>query len=283
MLSVRVPASTSNLGAGFDCLGMALDLWLEARLVPGPGEPVYRGTVEGLKPADDLILRTLGSHDGGRFHLEVESAIPVGKGLGSSAAAIVAGAALLQLAAGSRLNRDRAFEAAAKAEGHPDNAAPAAYGGLVLAAQRPVKLGFHGSLAVALAVPEQGLDTRTARRILPDEYPRNVAVGQAARAAALVHGLTTGRGDFIAFGMEDQLAVPRRKHLIPGFDAAVQAGRDAGAYGVTISGAGSSLIAIVPQGRASVVADVMAEALLLAGNPAEAMTPAVAETGLAAD
>src|SRR3954469_533019 len=117
---------------------MALALWLEARLVAVPGEPRYPGTLEGIKPQDDLILRTLGSHNGGRFHLEVHFDIPVGKGLGSSGAAIVAGAALLQLAACTRLNRDRAFETAAKAEGHPDNAAPAAYGGLVLAAQRPV-------------------------------------------------------------------------------------------------------------------------------------------------
>src|SRR6185436_20294418 len=189
MITVRVPASTSNLGAGFDCLGMALDLWLEATLVAGPGEPVYGGTLEGLDPGDDLILRTLGNHSGGRFHLEARSDIPVGKGLGSSAAAVVAGAALLQLAAGAQLNRDRAFEAGARAEGHPDNAAPAVFGGLVLAAQRPVKLVFHESLAVAIAVPQRGIDTHTARRILPLDVSRATAISQAARAAALVQGL----------------------------------------------------------------------------------------------
>jgi homoserine kinase len=261
---------------------MALDLWLEARLVPGPGQPVYSGTLEGMKPENDLILRTMGHHNGGRFHLEVHSDIPVGKGLGSSAAAIVAGAALLQLAAGTRLNRDRAFETAAKAEGHPDNAAPAAYGGLVLAAQRPVILALHKSIAVALAVPEKGLDTRTARRILPEEYARSVVIGQAARAAALVQGLIAGEGDLIGFGMEDQLAVPHRKHLIAGFDAAVQAGKEAGAYGVTISGAGSSLIAIVPAAKAAMAADMMSEALLLAGNPAKPITPGITSRGLTA-
>ena len=279
-LVVRVPASTSNLGAGFDCVGMALDLWLEARLVPGPGDPVYSGTLAGLPPENDLILRNLGNQNGGRFHLEAHSDIPVGKGLGSSAAAIVAGAALLQVAAGGKLNRDRAFETGAKAEGHPDNAAPAVYGGLVLAAQRPVKLQLHSTLGVALAVPEKGLDTRTARRILPDQVARSVAIAQAARAAALMQGLLTGQGDLIGFGMEDQLAVPHRKHLIPGFDEAVRAGIEAGAYGVTISGAGSSLIAIVPKAKAQMVADMMVEALLLAGNPAEPYTPAVSPTGV---
>jgi homoserine kinase len=259
---------------------MALDLWLEASLQPGPGAPVYSGTLLGLKPEMDLLMRTLGSHDGGRFHLEAHSDIPVGKGLGSSAAAIVAGAALLQLAAGARLNRDRVFEAAAGAEGHPDNAAPAVYGGLMLAAQRPVRLSFHEGLEVALAVPEKGLDTKTARKILPGEISRKTAIGQAARAAALVQGLTTLQGDLIGFGMEDQLAVPHRKHLIPGYDEAVAAGVEAGAYGVTISGAGSSLIAVVPKGRARMVADMMVEALLLQGNPAKAFTPDVSTEGL---
>src|SRR5262249_3585803 len=144
-----VPASTSNLGAGFDCLGMALDLWLEARLVEGSGDPIYTGTLEGLEPDKDLILQLLGGERRGRVHLAAHSDIPVGKGLGSSAAAAVAGASLLQLAAGGQLDRDPAFGAGLAAEGHPDNAGPAVYGGLVLVAQRPVKLRLDEKVGVA--------------------------------------------------------------------------------------------------------------------------------------
>lgn len=99
-LAVRVPASTSNLGAGFHCLGLALDLWLEARLVEGSGDPMYRGTLGGLDPAHDLIARALRAEGiSNELHLEVRSEIPVGKGLGSSGAAVVAGLALAGAAA----------------------------------------------------------------------------------------------------------------------------------------------------------------------------------------
>lgn len=281
---VRVPASTSNLGAGFDCLGLALDLWLTAQLLERRGEPEYSGTLAGLDPSRDLIQKTLGAGDlvAGR-RLVVRSDIPVGKGFGSSAAAIVAGATLRQLANGQQLDRDAVFETAAASEGHPDNAGPAVYGGLVLAAHRPVQLQLHETLAPAFAVPERGVDTHAARGILPAEVARSVVIGQAARAAALVHGLTTGDRELITFGMDDQLAVPHRRHLIPGYDAAVRAGMDAGGCGVTISGAGSALFAIAPKTRTPQVAAAMAEALTAAGNPAEPLTPAVSLIGLDVD
>jgi homoserine kinase len=278
-LSVRVPASTSNLGAGFDCLGLALDLWLTATVAHEPGEPVYAGTAQRLQPARDLIFRTVSPLLGGR-RLRVSSDIPIGRGLGSSAAALVAGAALAQLLRGEPLDRDAAFRHAANVEGHPDNAAPAAYGGLILAAERPTRLTLHASLAVALAVPDAGLSTHKARAILPGQVPRETAIAQAARAAALVQGLVTGDGALVTFGMEDQLAVPQRRHLIAGYDVAAAAGREAGALGVTISGAGSSLLALCSPADASRVARAMAESLTACGNRADPLTPSVALAGL---
>lgn len=280
-IAVRVPASTSNLGAGFDCLGLALDLWLDVRLTDGTGPPSYSGTLAGLDPEQDIIARTLASAAAlpGR-RLEAHSEIPVGKGLGSSAAARVAGIALRQLLAGGLLDRDAVFAEAALSEGHPDNSGPAAYGGLFLAGPRPTRLALARELGIALAVPDATISTHAARARLPRDVAREVAIAQAARAAALVLGLTAGDPHLIGFGMEDQLAVPHRKDLIPGFDAAVAAGREAGAYGVTISGAGSALLAFTSPRSTAAVGEAMALALTRAGNPARPLTPKVSEEGL---
>lgn len=283
-VAVRVPASTSNLGAGFDCLGLALDLWLTARLLPGPGSPQYAGTLTGLAPDADVTRRLLDERGVLDEHrLVVESEIPVGKGLGSSAAAIVAGLALARLALGDPFDHDAIFRGAAQEEGHPDNAGPAVFGGLVLAAHRPTRLTLHPDLAVALAVPDRVVDTKTARDLLPPTVPRDAAVGQAARGAALVLGLTWGDPDLIDFGMDDRVAVPHRRRLIPGYDAAVAAGLEAGAYGVTISGAGSALVAITSREDAVSVADAVAGALTRAGNPADPLAARVAAAGLTVD
>jgi len=131
-------------------------------------------------------------------------------------------------------------------------------------------------------VPDASIDTHMARARLPRDVTREVAIAQASRAAALIQGLTQGQADLIAFGMEDQIAVPHRKDMIPGFDAAVAAGRSAGAYGVTISGAGSALLGIGPLARIASIASAMADALTAAGNLATPLMPSVATTGLTA-
>jgi homoserine kinase len=281
MIGVRVPASTSNLGAGFDCLGLALDIWLEVRLDEGEGPPERLGTIENLDPADDIVLRIVKDHVPDRQHLHVRSEIPVARGLGSSAAAAVAGHALLSLIKENGFDRDDVYRQAVELEGHPDNAGAATYGGFVLAAPRPARLAFNQRLGVALAVPDAPLDTKTARSILPDQISRQATIRQAGRAAALVLGLMNAEADLIAFGMDDQIAVPLRKQLIPGFDEAVIAGHGAGAIGVTISGSGSALVAITPEDQSEAVAEAMADKLSALGNHAVALTPGVSATGVA--
>jgi homoserine kinase len=280
MIGIRVPASTSNLGAGFDCLGLALDIWMEVRVLEENGDPVYTGTVEGLDPRTEIVSTIVSPAVPERHHLEIHSDIPLARGLGSSAAAAVAGYALRQLLQSNAMERDEVYHAAVTMEGHPDNAGAATYGGFVLAAPRPARLAFNRGLAVSLAVPDVPIDTKAARQILPATLPRDRTIQQASRAAALVLGLMNAESDLIAFGMDDQIAVPHRKGLIVGYDAAVAAGLAAGAYGVTISGSGSALLAITPADRQQTVAEAMAATLTAAGNPAEPMMPQVSERGV---
>lgn len=280
MIGIRVPASTSNLGAGFDCLGLALDIWMEVRVLEENGDPQYTGTVQGLDPRSEILSTIVSPVVPERHHLEIHSDIPLARGLGSSAAAAVAGYALRQLLQSNAMERDEVYRAAVTLEGHPDNAGAATYGGFVLAAPRPARLAFNRGLAVALAVPDVPIDTKAARQILPATLPRDRTIQQASRAAALVLGLMNAEGDLIAFGMDDQIAVPHRKGLIVGYDAAVAAGLEAGAYGVTISGSGSALLAITPADQQQTVAEAMAATLTSAGNPAAPMMPDVSERGV---
>jgi homoserine kinase len=273
---------------------MALDLWLEAHLVEHPGGPVLRGTLAALDPHADIvgnILRSAGLPEA--FHLEMHSDIPVGRGLGASAAATVAGIALADAGRGGHLQRAAVFRNAAEREGHPDNAAPAVFGGAVLAADpsswsgdvqtegnKPAALSVHPEIAVALAVPDIEIKTTDARALLPESVASAIAVEQARRAGALVAGLARADGDLIRWGMDDVVAVPHRKALIPGYDAAVAAAVEAGAYGATISGSGSTLIALTLRGTEAAVADALATALTDNGAPAYALTPRISRRGL---
>ncbi len=277
--SVRVPASTSNLGAGFDCLGLAVDLWLEASIKKGSGSPVYAGTLEHLSSEEDFLFGIIAGLLPTGTHLEVESAIPVSRGLGSSAAARVAGHVLKRLIAKEPLHRKEVYDGARDLEGHPDNAGPAVYGGLVLDAARPTVLRLHETLGVALAVPEQPIRTEQARSILPATLAREEAIHQAARAAALLLGLTRGDPELIRHGMCDVIATPYRAQLIVGYADAVAAGEKAGAYGVTISGAGSGIVAITEKRLSSQVAEAVATALTRSGNTAVGAAPEVVEGG----
>lgn len=279
MLTIRVPGSTSNLGAGFDCVGLALDLWLEARIVLGHGPARFTGAVAELSPEHEIVSEIIGEALPEDHHLEIHSDIPIAKGLGSSAAASVAGIALREALRHREPDRDRVFRNAADREGHPDNAGPSVYGGLVLSSPNPVMLRIDPRFAVALALPDGTINTKEARELLPDSLPRSDAVAQAAGAAALVHGLTTGNADLVRRGFEDRIAAPHRSKLITGYGDATDAGLHAGAFGVTISGSGPAILAITTSDLAPSVANAMAEALTGAGNPAEAMTPKVNETG----
>ena len=278
---VRVPASSSNLGSGFDCVGVAIDRW--SVTLRGTGISIRRrGTLSAVRARADQDLFTRGFRAacaaGGASptgaSIEAASDIPVGCGLGSSAAAIVAGALLADAVLGLGLSRVQILEIGTTIEGHPDNVAPAIYGGAVLSVHTRTGL-VSSSLRVApamellIAVPPFPNDTKAARAALPHTLSHADAVVAASRAAALVQGLATGDGALLAAALDDVLHVPFRRGGIRGYDAVVAAAKQAGAHGATLSGAGSAILAIAPRERAAAVGTALLDAWRSAGVTAE--------------
>jgi len=279
-VTVRVPGSTSNLGAGFDCAGMAVERWLRvsARYAVDRSAPAItidrRGTLGTLsvRPEEDLLYRgfaaacRMGGRDIPRLTLTADSDIPVSRGLGSSAAAIVAGASAANALLGIGLEPEALLALCAEVEGHPDNVAPAVFGGATLALHRPAggflasPLEVHPSIAFVFAVPDVTLETKRARAALPASVPHATAALAAARAAALVRGLATGDFELLAIALDDVLHVPHRRALVRGYDAVTNAARAAGAHGATLSGSGPTIVALAPSNRAGAVADAMGRA-----------------------
>ena len=283
---VRVPATSANLGAGFDCIGIAVDRWLVASVtLGGTGISIRRGgTLNAVRVRADQDLFTRGfraacaaggaSPAGTGAIIEATSDIPVGCGLGSSAAAIVAGALLADAALELGLSRAKILEIGTAIEGHPDNVAPAIHGGAVLSVHTPAGL-VSSSLRVApaiellIAVPPFPNNTKAARASLPHMLPHSDAVVAANRAAALVQGLATGDGALLGAALDDVLHVPFRRARIPGYDAVVAAAQGAGAFGATLSGAGSAILAIASRDRSAAVGSAMIAAWSSIGVEAE--------------
>jgi len=286
---VRVPATSSNLGSGFDCVGVAIDRWLVASVTLDRvgGFSIQRhGKLSAVKvrPDQDLFTRGFraacaaggGSTPAG-VTIDATSDIPVGCGLGSSAAAIVAGAMLADAALGFGLSQAQILDIATAIEGHPDNVAPAVFGGAVLSVHTPAGL-VTAALRVApgiellIALPPFPNDTKAARAALPHTVPHADAAVAAGRAAALVQGLASGDGALLGAGLDDVLHVPFRRGRIPGYDAVVGAAKGAGAFGATLSGAGSAILAIAPRERSAAVGAAMLAAWDDFGIEAELIT-----------
>lgn len=303
--TVHVPASTSNLGSGFDCIGMAVDRWLTASVTiaaAATGISMTRGgALQSLTcpAADDLI------HEGfvaaceraGRavptgLSYDVTSTIPVARGLGSSAAALVAGAALADAALALGLGVHGVATLVSQIEGHPDNASPAAFGGAMLGVENddatataPATYAFstlpvHESLAFVFAVPPIEVTTAAARAVLPATLPFGDAIRALQRSAALTHGLATGEEALLRRALDDVVHVPYRRALVPGFDAVVAGAMAAGAFGGTLSGSGSSMVAIGRPDRAAAIAEAMREAFTAVGLEAETFVTAGTVGGL---
>jgi homoserine kinase len=238
---VRVPASSANLGPGYDVLAAALSPALELE-VEETGEFFVHSGVPGV-PADrsNLCVRAfeaLRPADGLAFHIRSE--IPPGAGLGSSAAAIVAGLS----AADHMYELDvPVFELARELEGHPDNVAAAIYGGFVVCAgDEPARFDPPPGLEAVLAIPPHSVPTSEAREVIPDEVPLQDAVAGVAHASLLVLGLANDDFSLIGRGLRDSLHQPRRRHLYPRSMELVENAEELGAVGATISGAGPAVL-----------------------------------------
>lgn len=291
------PASTSNLGPGFDCLGMALRERLTATAERSrEGFRIIR-TGEGadlaLDPLRDPVLcafRRLcraARRAVPAITLTIRSEIPVARGLGSSAAAHVAGLLLANHWCGGRFSRERLFDEAVALEGHPDNVAPALYGGFVLVLScadggvQALRLPTPRGIAITLVVPDVTVSTVAARSLLPKSVALRDAAANTARAMALLLSLREGRGDLLAEALRDVYHVPYRSRLIPGFERVVAAGRRAGAFGVTISGSGPTLLAFHAPGLGARVGEAMTRGFARVGVRARALPGRVTTRGAA--
>ena len=271
-----VPGSTSNLGPGFDCLGLAfrIPMTVTAERIPHGFSITRRGEGQdlALDPNRDMVLGAFRHLLRARHRpvptvaLTIDSTIPLARGLGSSAAAIVAGLTLANHWMGGALTRERIFQEAARLEGHPDNVAPAVFGGLTLALPlekggvEALRLPVPAGLGITLVVPSIRVSTAKARALLPRAIPLASAAANTARAMALLHLLRTRRFELVAEALRDVYHVPYRARLIPGYEEVVEAGRRAGAYGVTISGSGPTMLAFHAPGRGGRVGAAMVRA-----------------------
>jgi homoserine kinase len=275
------PASSANLGPGFDCLALAIEMRCRVAAEPADRWSVRHAGLESLEPvADDGVLAAARAAvgDDRPLALVVDNDIPIGRGLGSSAAAFAAGALAAWRAVGEEPRLQRLFRLVAALEGHPDNAAAAVYGGFVLAAVggEAIRLPWNPYLRIVLAVPHSALPTQAARRVLPAGYPAEVVVRSLSRLAALMAGLLTGDAAALAAAAGDELHEAPRNDVRPEVDELIRVARAAGAFHAAWSGAGPSTLAIVPAGRTAAVREALAHRL---GNQGTVVVPSIAVEG----
>jgi homoserine kinase len=270
-VTISVPATSANLGPGYDCLGIALDLRHRVTFST-QHEPGLHITASGedahLIPKDktnlvyrsmELVFQRVGGQPAG-LQIHQKNEIPVASGLGSSSSAVLAGMFGANELAGSPLTREQVLQMATDLEGHPDNVAPAVYGGLVLGVQSArgllVEQFAVPPMEVLVVLPDFELLTETARAALPAQVSLTDAIHNISRLGMLIHALQTADYDRLSVAMQDRLHQPYRIPIITGMADAMRAAREAGAAGVALSGAGPGLIAFAAAGYETIAAAV---------------------------
>lgn len=317
----QAPASSANLGSGFDCMaialrGMEVQVWLTP--AAGAGRPdqwnvpaeavewnisVTGKEVQGIPlTADNLVAQAVraafaaaGAQHPPAWHVQIHTDIPPGRGMGSSAAATGAalGAANLWLGVmGRNLTPHDMLQLAARLEGHADNVAAALMGGVTLVwneadddaepVWRTVSFRPARPLAAVIAAPHQSLSTREGRKVLPDEVSRSDAVFNSARTALLSFALVRGQYHLLGEAMADRLHQPHRARLMPWLPHVLEAARAAGAYGASLSGSGPSVLALCAPSRRVGIAAALQSAMAQEGVPARVLTADLARKGSSA-
>ena len=258
---VKVPGTSANCGPGFDCLGLATTIYnymdltlLRANKIivesKGNGsENIPRGRRNLAWQAVRRLLQEAGREDEFKGAIiRMKNNVPISRGLGSSSTAIVAGLTAANEILGSPFDKNRLLKLATELEGHPDNVAPAIFGGFTVSVMDKGEVQTFSflpriKLKLVVAVPEFELSTRLARKVLPRNVSLKDAIFNVSRASMLIAALVEGREEFLPLAFDDALHQPYRKKLVPGMSEVFTAARNAGALGAAISGAGSCLIA----------------------------------------
>lgn len=265
---IVVPASSANLGPGFDCLGIALSLYHRLTVTEVEGEGVeirVTGEVAAKVPLDcrNAVYQAMAQifaaagYRPGRLLLECHCDIPLACGLGSSAAALLAGLAAGLLISGQELERQRLIEMGVSVEGHPDNIVPSVLGGFTAAVVTAGRVDYARleppeGLGVVVAIPDFSLSTNQARAVLPRQVSFQDAVANLGRVGLLTAAMASRRLELLRTAMVDVLHEPYRLKLVPGLEEVRRAALEAGALGVALSGAGPTILALVDKGEEEV-------------------------------
>jgi len=261
--SVRVPATSANLGAGFDCLGLALDLWSTVTVHLGrdnDADPMARMAYTAARRVFDKAGMPMPRQMGARY----EGKIPIARGLGASAVARVGGLVAANVLAGRPLSSEQLLALGTDLEGHADNVAPALFGGFQVCVVQDRRIQHTSApvpdaLRAVLFVPELRMPTKESRKLLPSHLTRGDVVHNSSRTALLVAAFAAGRFDLLDTAVDDRLHQPPRSKLFPAMYAIFDAAKVAGAHCAYLSGGGSTLCAFATE-REEGIADAMLEA-----------------------
>jgi homoserine kinase len=291
-MQVRIPASSANLGPGFDALGLALGVYLTCRFERAGELSIRANGRDACRIStgeDNLIWQTAlaVAKDLGEelppIALEIDNDIPIGKGLGSSAAALTAGVVIADHLLGLHWKPHRILDEAARIEGHPDNVAACVLGSIVASAidaggvARAVRLELPTRYGIAVVVPDFPLATSEARAVLPDCYSRQDTIFNVQRSALLIAALATGTTSAFPTALEDRLHQPYRYALVPGLEEIVQL-RAPGLLGCALSGAGPSVLVFYERGSEQ-VCHLVQQIFAIHGHVSETLWVQIADQG----